>query len=183
MSRVSHSPAKRLFTVAILFTMAALAVAYIFLRQPTGAVAEIGKPAPDFTLGILGGDYLSLSELRGQVVMLNFWATWCEPCRDEMPAMQTVYEKYRDEGFEIVGINLQETEVTVRGFVNQLGITFPIVYDLTGEVYDAYLVRPMPTSYFLDRDGIVRFLFIGPMTEQEIEQRVRLLLYGTGEPA
>ena len=82
-----------------------------------------------------------------------------------------------------MGINLQETEVTVRGFVNQLGITFPIVYDLTGEVYDAYLVRPMPTSYFLDRDGIVRFLFIGPMTEQEIEQRVRLLLYGTGEPA
>lgn len=90
--------------------------------------------------------------------------------------MQKVYEKYQEQGFEIVGINLQETEVTVQGFVNQLGLTFPIVYDLTGEVYDTYLVRPMPTSYFVDRDGIIRFLFIGPMSEEAMEQRIQLLL-------
>lgn len=176
MSRVSHSPAKRIFTFAILISVAALAVGYVVLRQPSGPVAEIGKAAPDFELGVLGGDYLSLSELRGKVVLLNFWATWCEPCREEMPAMQKVYEKYQEQGFEIVGINLQETEVTVQGFVNQLGLTFPIVYDLTGEVYDTYLVRPMPTSYFVDRDGIIRFLFIGPMSEEAMEQRIQLLL-------
>lgn len=176
MSRVSHSPAKRLVSLAIITLVAGLAVAFVVLRSSSGPVAEIGRPAPEFELGLLGGDYLSLSELQGNVILLNFWATWCEPCRDEMPAMQQVYENYKDQGFEIVGINLQETEVTVQGFVNQLGLTFPIVYDITGAVYDAYLVRPMPTSYFVDRDGIVRFLFVGPMTVEDMEQRIRLLL-------
>lgn len=100
-----------------------------------------------------------------------------------MPAMQRVYERYRDRGFEIVAINLQESEVAVKGFVNQLGVNFPVVYDITGEVFDRYLVRPMPTSYFIDQDGIIRFLFIGPMTEDDMEQRIRLLLDGAKEAA
>lgn len=176
MSRVAHSPAKRVFSLIIIVIIVALTIVFVWSRRPSSEVAEIGRPAPAFTLGLLGGDYLSLDELRGKVVLLNFWATWCEPCRDEMPAMQRVYERYRDQGFEIVGINLREPEVTVKGFVSQLGLTFPIVYDLTGEVYDAYLVRPMPTSYFVDRQGIIRFLFIGPMTEEDIERRIRILL-------
>lgn len=176
MSRPSLSPVKRAVSIVIIAAVAFLAAVYVvrhWQREPT---VEIGKPAPDFTLGVLGGDYLTLSDLRGQVVLLNFWATWCEACRDEMPAMQRIYEKYRDRGVTIVGVNLMETELAVKGFVDRLGVTFPIVYDLTGAVHDTYLVRPMPTSYFIDRTGVVRFMFIGPMTEEDMEERIIRLL-------
>lgn len=176
MKRGSVSPAKRIISVCIVVVVAGLAVAFFVLGGDSGPTADIGNPAPQFELGLLGGDHLSLADLKGKVVMLNFWATWCGPCRVEMPEMQRVYERYKDEGFEVVAVNLQETEVAVSGFVNQLGLTFPVVYDLTGEVFDTYLVRPLPTSYFVDREGIIRFLFVGPMSEEDIEQRIRLML-------
>lgn len=181
MKRGTVSPAKRVTSLAIIIVIVGLAAAFFALRGETGPPVDIGSPAPDFTLGQLGNGYLTLSDLEGKVVMLNFWATWCGPCREEMPAMQNVYERYRDQGFEIVAINLQETEVAVKGFINQLGVNFPVVYDLTGEVFDTYLVRPLPTSYFIDSTGTIRFLYIGPMSEEDIEQRVQFLLRGPEE--
>lgn len=176
MSRPSISPAKRVVTLAIIVMVVALAVVYVVMRWESEPTVELNKAAPNFELGVLGGEYLSLEEFQGQIVLLNFWATWCEPCRDEMPAMQQVYEEYRDQGVTVLGINLMETEVAVKGFVEQISVTFPILYDLTGEVHDMYLVRPLPTSYFIDRRGIVRFMYIGPMTLEEMRQRIDRLL-------
>lgn len=176
MKRGTQSPAKRLMSVALVVFTCGLVGAFVVLNQEVVPAADIGSPAPHFELAQLGGDYLSLADLQGKVVLINFWATWCTPCRAEMPEMQRVYDRYKDEGFEVVAINLQESEVTVKGFVNQLGLTYPIVYDITGEVFDNYLVRPLPTSYFLDREGIIRFKFVGAMSEEDIEQRVRFLL-------
>lgn len=176
MSKQSVSSMKKIISVLSILVIFGLAIVYFITREDTAPSVDIGSPAPNFELARLGADSLSLDELKGNVVLVNFWATWCGPCRDEMPDMQRVYDRYHNEGFEIVAVNLEESEVTVQGFVNKLNLTYPIVYDLTGEVFDMYLVRPLPTSYFIDREGIIRFVFVGPMDEETIERRVKLLL-------
>lgn len=145
--------------------------------KSTGApIVEMNRPAPNFTLAAMGGGDLQLSDFKGKVVLLNFWATWCEPCVREMPAMQAVYEEYRDKGFEILAVNLGQDEGTVRRFIESVGGKFPVVYDITGGVGDTYLVRNMPTSYFIDRNGVVRHQLEQEMTEERITELVLDLL-------
>ncbi len=112
--------------------------------------------APDFTLPALGGGTIRLAELKGQVVMLNFWATWCPPCRAEMPAMERLYREYASRGFAIVAIDYREGPDLVQPFVEELGLTFPIALDRDGKVTDAkYPTGGLPTTYILDRQGRV----------------------------
>jgi peroxiredoxin len=115
---------------------------------------EARTPAPDFTLPTLDGGRLRLADLRGKVVLLNFWATWCPPCRAEMPAMERIYRELAPRGFTIVAVNYQEKAEVVRPFVEELNLTFPIVLDESGEVTDRhYPLIGLPTTFVLDREG------------------------------
>ncbi len=140
---------------------------------------QIGFTAPDFTLDTLNGKSMKLSELRGQPVLINFWASWCPPCRAEMPALDAVYRKYRDAGFVVLAVNAtdQDTEADARAFVQQLGLTFPILLDRDGTTSRRYKVQGLPTSYFVGRDGVIRDMVIGgPMSETLIASKVEALL-------
>ena len=134
------------------------------------------KMAPDFTLPTLDGDEITLSDLRGRPVLINFWATWCPPCRFEMPAMQRVYEQYKDQGFVILAVNYRESADQVKPFVEELGLTFPVLLDETGNVATQYRVIGLPSSYFVDKEGRVQTVQVGAMTEAFMEEQVQRLL-------
>ncbi|MBA7538835.1 Thiol-disulfide oxidoreductase ResA [subsurface metagenome] len=112
-------------------------------------------PAVDFELEDLGGNLISLSSMRGKVIFLNFWATWCPPCRAEMPSMEELYNRFASRDFEIVAVDLQEKNKQVSKFVNDNGLTFKILLDKTGNIGAAYGARSIPTTYIIDRDGSV----------------------------
>lgn len=140
---------------------------------------QIGFSAPDFTLDVLDGEKLTLSNLRGKVVLVNLWASWCPPCRAEMPALDAVYRKYRDAGFVVVAVNTtyQDAEPDARAFVQHLGLTFPIVLDRDGATSQRYRLQALPTSYFVGRDGLIRDIVIGgPLSETLIASKVEALL-------
>ena len=142
-------------------------------------VPQEGFLAPDFELVSLEGELVSLSELRGKAVLVNFWATWCPPCRSEMPAMQQVFDEYGTEKFVILAVNRthQDRSQDVETFVLERELTFPILLDNTGDVSNQYQVRSLPTSYFIDPDGIIREVVIGgPMAEALLRSRVDHLL-------
>ncbi|MFC0298351.1 TlpA disulfide reductase family protein [Geobacillus jurassicus] len=128
---------------------------------------EVGNQAPDFALRTLDGKEVRLSDLRGKRVIVNMWATWCPPCRAEMPDMQKFYERYKDEGVEIVAVNLTQSEKQleqVARFIQEYGITFTVVLDEKGEVSRQYQAHAIPTSYLIDSQGIIRKKMIGPMS-------------------
>lgn len=123
---------------------------------------EIGAQAHVFTLLDLKGRPVSLSELKGKVVVLNFWATWCAPCRVEMPGMEMAYQKYKARGFEILAISTDSQGMVVtKPFVEANDLTFPILHDSDYQVGAAYGVRTLPMSYVLDRDGVIRHRIFG----------------------
>jgi cytochrome c biogenesis protein CcmG, thiol:disulfide interchange protein DsbE len=138
-----------------------------------------GFSAPDFTLNLLDGRQVTLSELRGKVVMVNFWATWCPPCKAEMPAIESVYRAFKDLGLEVLAVNTtnQDREADVLTFVQDLELTFPIPLDRTGAVSAAYSLRGLPSTYFIDADGVIREVVVGgPMSEALIQSKVEDLL-------
>ncbi|MEV5111014.1 redoxin domain-containing protein [Bacillus nitratireducens] len=140
---------------------------------------EIGKSAPDFELTKLDGAKVKLSDLKGKKVILNFWATWCGPCQQEMPDMEAFYKEHK-ENVEILAINYTPSEKgggeeKVRNFAKEKGITFPILLDKNIDVTTAYKVITIPTSYFIDTKGVIQDKFIGPMTQKEMEKRVAKL--------
>ena len=141
---------------------------------------QVGFSAPDFTLDDLNGNPIKLSDLRGRVVVLNLWASWCPPCRAEMPAMDAVYRAHRDKGLVVIGINptFQDSEPDARAFVQQLSIDFPIVFDRDGATSrDRYNLQAMPTTFFVGRDGLIRdIVFGGPMTRALINSKIEKLL-------
>lgn len=133
-------------------------------------------PAPDFTLATPDGSPMKLSSLRGKVVLINVWATWCPPCRAEMPAIQSTYAQYREQGFVVLAVNLQEDPRTVTAFMQQYGLTFPALLDLDGGVSATYLARVLPSSYFVDKRGVIRAVYRGPMPRSVIGGTVAQLL-------
>ncbi|PEC77043.1 thiol:disulfide interchange protein [Bacillus cereus] len=140
---------------------------------------EIGKSAPDFTLTKLDGTNVKLSDLKGKKVILNFWATWCGPCQQEMPDMEAFYKEHK-ENVEILAVNYTPSEKgggeeKVSNFAKEKGITFPILLDKNIDVTTAYKVITIPTSYFIDTKGVIQDKFIGPMTQKEMKKRVAKL--------
>ncbi len=138
-----------------------------------------GFSAPDFSLRSLDGDTVTLSELRGQPVLINLWTSWCAPCRAEMPAMQRIHEKYRERGFVILAVNAtnQDSPNSAAAFVAEHGLTFPILLDVDGSVSEHYHLRSLPTSFFVNSQGIIKEVVIGgPMSEALLQTRVDNLL-------
>jgi thiol-disulfide isomerase/thioredoxin len=114
-----------------------------------------GIPIDDFTLPLLDGTNFTLSQQRGKVVFLNFWATWCPPCRNEMPSMEAVYQKLKNKGFEMVAVNLRESKEQVASFMTQYKLNFPAVLDARGRTGSRYNVRAIPTTYIIDKRNLI----------------------------
>lgn len=171
-------------TWALILGMIWTVISRVSSDQPQaqlGVVAKEGFAAPDFTLDLLGGGKVSLADLRGKVVLVNFWASWCPPCRLEMPAIEKTYRSYKDIGLVVIGLNLtaQDSEKEVADFVKEIGITFPIALDRDNAVGNLYRVMALPTSYFIDRNGVIRSVVVGgPMSEALIQSKVEELLRG-----
>lgn len=136
-------------------------------------VPAVGLPADDFRLIDLDGKAHKLSQYRGQVVLVNFWATWCKPCTTEMPAMQTTYDKLREKGFMVLAVNELEDDAKVREHIRQYGHTFPVLMDTDNKVANQFGVFGLPVSVFIDHEGRVQeYIKGGLLTEQKIEETV-----------
>jgi len=146
-------------------------------RQATDlpTVGEVNRPAPDFTLPALGGGEVRLSDYRGKTVLVNFWGTWCEPCREETPALQAAYAQLQQRGLVVIGIDLADGEKTqgrgeaeISQFVKQYGVSYPIALDVEGKVANAFRIYPIPTSYFIDPQGNIRYVRVSTLTSKEV---------------
>lgn len=138
-----------------------------------------GFLAPDFTLNTLDGSEVTLSALRGNIVVINIWATWCPPCRAETPALQNSYEQYKDLGVIILGVDLtnQDSLSDVKNFVRDFKLTYPILLDVDGKVAGLYQNTALPSTYFVDRQGIIHTVLIGgPMSETFIQSKIETIL-------
>ncbi|MEW6083872.1 MAG: TlpA disulfide reductase family protein [Chloroflexota bacterium] len=145
----------------------------------TVAAPQVGFLAPDFSLPTTTGETIRLSDLRGQALLVNLWATWCPPCRAEMPAIEKVYQEYKDQGFIVLAINMtyQDDPTDVVPFVQEHELTFPILLDTTGAVARAYQLRSLPSSFFITPDGIINEVVIGgPMSEALLRTRVEEII-------
>ncbi len=125
-------------------------------------VASVGNPAPDFDTLDLDGKIWSLSKLKGKVVFINFWATWCSPCREEMPSMQRLYTKLPKDKFEMIALFNNDKKPAVRKFVSQLGLTFPILSDEHNFAGTKYGLTGLPETFIVDKQGVIREKIIGP---------------------
>jgi len=141
-------------------------------KSPPAIGVDAGLLAPDFVVKNLRGGVTSLSQYRGKVVLINFWATWCEPCKMEMPSMEALYRSYAREDFEMLAVSIDTIgEPPVRLFVEEFGFTFPVLMDNQFEVNDRYQVRVVPTSILIDRKGVVAQRFLGAKDWNSKESR------------
>ena len=140
--------------------------------------AEPGLPAPEFRLPLLQSGDAALSDYRGRPVVVNFWASWCEPCRTEMPDLISAHAAHRTSGLEVLAVNLTDQEVRrdVRVFVAELGMTFPVLLDERGRTRRQYELVLIPTTVFVDTAGVVRLLHSGPLTPAALARGLTLIL-------
>lgn len=152
-----------------------VAVVYALVSNITkdNTKADVGDQAPDFELQQINKNderkTIQLSDLKGKGVMVNFWGTWCKPCEAEMPYMQNLYEEYKDKGIEIVAVNLDSTKLVVHRFIEKYDLTFPVVYDSSEEVMNAYNVGPIPSSFFINPEGEIIETVEGSLTLEKLE--------------
>ena len=151
-------------TVAAVLSLCAACV-------PVDGPPVAGDPVPDVRASTLDGEAMALSDLRGQVVLVNLWATWCAPCRFETPFLQALYDEHRERGFEIVGISVDDAgfEDVVREFAGEYGVTYTILHDPEMISMDAFHAVGLPATYLVDREGTIRFVRIGPVSEEDRE--------------
>lgn len=142
-----------------------------FTQAPRIALAglETGAEAPGFQLDTPDGASLDLTDYRGEIVLLNFWATWCAPCRTEMPLLQETFDQLSDQGFVVLGIDFDESADAVSAFREELGLSFPLLLDPGGKIQQLYKVRGYPTTVVLDREGRIHTYHIGVLIESQLE--------------
>lgn len=139
-----------------------------------------GARAPDFTLSSLAGEPVNLASLRGRPVLINFWATWCEPCKLEMPFLEERHRRYQERGLAVLAVDFDEPAEAVAAFRDELGLTFELLLDPGGRVQRLYQVRGYPSSYFIDEAGVIRVVQIGVMTEGQLDRHLAELGLGSG---
>ena len=149
-----------------------------FAATSLASTGLVGQLAPDFALKSSTGENLRLSEYRGDVVMINFWATWCGPCRQEMPLLEELYARYERVGFKLLGVNIDDDVHKAMQMIDELGVSFPILFDSRKEVSKLYNIETMPVTVLVDREGRVRYVHFGyqPGYEDKYLEQVRSLL-------
>ena len=152
------------------------AVLVLFTAAVTATTAQ--APAPDFTLKSNSGENIRLSELRGEVVLINFWASWCGPCRQEMPILSELHDKYKAMGFTVLGVNVEENSSAARKLLKDMPVSFPVLFDNDSSVSKQYDVAAMPSTVLVDRNGDMRYLHRGykPGLEDIYVEQVRNLI-------
>jgi peroxiredoxin len=187
MTHSSYSSQKKRWEIIMLVGLAAGILWTVFSRVPSAVGAPLssspspreGFLAPDFTLDTLDGNKVTLSELRGKIVVVNLWATWCLPCRAETPALEKSYEQYKDSGVVVLGVDLTSQDLVsdVKSFVQEFKLTYPILLDQAGNVGYLYQLKGIPTTFFINREGIIRTVAVGgPMSEIFIRSKIEALL-------
>lgn len=166
------------WVVAAISALALLTLVGIRLWEVNLGPAASG-PAPDFTLTTFEGQTIHLSDFRGKVVVLNIWASWCVPCRDEAPVLEAVWREYKDRGVVFIGVDYADTEREARAFIAEFGVTYPNGPDIGTRIYTQYRARGVPETYFVGKDGRLHDPYIGPLTETELRTRLEVL---TQEP-
>ena len=163
--------------VRLSLTSAAIGFAFLLLNGHAHAVT-LQEMAPDFTLKSLSGENLRLDEYKGQVVLLNFWASWCGPCRQEMPILDRLHHRYVDAGFAVLGINVEGEIEPAQEIVDKTSVTFPILIDTGQTVSEMYKLEAMPSTVVIDRDGVVRYIHRGykPGDEAKYVEVVKKLI-------
>jgi peroxiredoxin len=157
--------------------LAVCAATLLALSVPALALAP-QKPAPQFSLAARGGKTVNLAQYKGQVVMINFWATWCGPCRQEMPLLESIYKKYSKMGFTMLGVNVEPDSKPAEDWLKATPVSFPILFDTKSEVSKMYEVAGMPSTVIVDRKGNVRVIHHGykPGDENEYQDNIRKLV-------
>ena len=150
----------------------------VFAATSIASSGLAGQAAPDFVLKSSTGENLRLSEHRGDVVMINFWATWCGPCRQEMPLLDDLYARYQRVGFSLLGVNIDDDSRRAMQMIEDLGVNFPVLFDASKQVSKLYEVEAMPVTVLVDRDGVVRHVHHGykPGYEDKYLTEIRALL-------
>lgn len=187
MTQSQLSPRKRRWEVIMAVSIAAGILWTAASRVPSAVGAPLssspspreGFLAPDFTLDTLDGNKVTLAQLRGKIVVVNLWATWCLPCRAETPTLEKSYEQYKDSGVVILGVDLtsQDSVSDVKSFIQEFKLTYPILLDQAGDVGYLYQLKGIPTTFFINRQGIIRTMVVGgPMSETFIRSKIEALL-------
>jgi len=140
--------------------------------DPSAVPAQVDFASPKLSLTDLSGKPVSLDDYRGSVMLVNLWATWCPPCREEMPALQTFYEKHKSDGFVLASINQEETREVVEPFVKEFGLTFPVWLDLNYQAQKEFKTNSLPSSFVIDRNGRVRLMWYGAISKKNLEKYV-----------
>lgn len=146
------------------------------VEPKAGEIPQKGMLAPDFHLTTLEGEAVSLSDYKGQVIAVNLWATWCPPCRAELPGMNAVYDAYKDDGLVMLAVNGREKESLVAEFIESEGFTFPVLLDPEGQVMGIYSVYSFPTTFIIDRDGVIQHVQTGSISASDFEMVIAPLL-------
>lgn len=164
-------------TVLALVLFVAL-VSYTFTRQDDTVLGAqpVGQPAPDFSLTLYDGKSLSLADLRGKTVVLNFWASWCDPCREEAPALERVWKRYQERGVLFVGVDIWDSESDGQAFIKRFGLTYFNGPDPSGNIGKRYGVTGVPETFVIDKDGKVARKFIGAVTERQLAASIEDVL-------
>lgn len=160
----------------MLAVLLSLVLSLLFINKANAV--KVNQTAPDFTLPSSSKQNIRLAELRGQVVMINFWATWCNPCRVEIPHLQKIYSKYKDVGFTLLGVNIDKNSIKASNMARELGATFPILFDNKQQISKLYSIKAMPLTVLVDPDGKIRKVYYGykPGYENKYANDVRKLL-------
>jgi thiol-disulfide isomerase/thioredoxin len=178
--KLKHRIAAKSLTRASVAALVSAVAAALLIAVPASNAASGSGPAPQFTLDSRAGSKISLAQYKGQVVMLNFWASWCGPCRQEMPLLENIYKKYNKMGFTLIGVNVEPESKDAEGFLKQLQmpVSFPVIYDKDSTVSKAYDVQGMPSTVIIDRKGNIRVLHRGykPGDENEYLDSIRALV-------
>ncbi len=167
-----------LVVIGLLIPLIALLV-YGFTRDSRYIQSPlIGRPAPDFTLILFNGGSISVKDLRGKAVLLNFWASWCPPCRVEAPALEGGWQTYKEKGVVFLGVNIQDKEPDARAFIEEFGLTYPNGWDVREKVAVNYGVWGIPETFFLDREGRITYKHVGAVERGTILAKVNEAMQG-----
>lgn len=161
--------------VAVVLLVGLLGLMGWGLRARAGGPIQSG-PAPDFSLTTFEGETITLSELRGQVVIVNFWASWCPPCRDEAPYLESTWRKYKDQGVVFIGVDYVDAEPNALAYLDEFDITYPNGQDIGQRIADAFQIKGVPETFYVDKTGQVRGVQIGPLEAPTLDNKIDELL-------